>query len=390
MSRSPRRIALVYDGELAFSRKVMSGVAAYLQEAPVHSVYISENAFADRRIADLRAWGGDGIIADFNTQVVADAVVNSGIPAVAFGCGEGWYVPEAKIPSFFSNNAAIASLTIDHLIDRGIRRFAYCGYSQRLSHRWSKERQDAFTKLAEQRGFTVSAYNSGSTGDRNWAAIERSLAAWLRTLPKPVGVLAANDHRARQVLEACRAAGIRVPQEIKVIGVDNDELVCQLSSPLLTSIEQGTRRIGYEAASLLDKIMEGKSVRRLRYVVNPVGIVTRQSTDLRAIDDPLVAKAMAIVQKGAVGGIRVADIASQLAVSRSGLESHFRAAMGCSVRGAVRQVQLDEVKRLITDTSMALKEIAAATGFRSVQHMTTLFRRAFGNPPAKHRIAIGS
>lgn len=390
MSRSPRRIALVYDVELAFSRKVMSGVAAYLQEAPVHSVYISENAFADRRIADLRAWGGDGIIADFNTPAVAQAVVRSGIPAVAFGCGEGWYIPEAKIPSFFSNNAVIARLTVDHLIDRGIRHFAYCGYSLTLSHRWSKERQDAFMRLVEQRGYDCKAYNSGQTTDRNWAATERALATWLRALPKPVGVLAANDQRARQVLEACRAAGLRVPQEIKVIGVDNDELVCQLSSPLLTSVEQGTRRIGYEAASLLDKIMEGKSVRRLRYVVDPVGIVTRQSTDLRAIDDPLVAKAMALIQKNAIRGLRVAEIASQLAVSRSGLEAHFRVAVGCSVRSAMRQVQLDEAKRLVTDTSMALKEIAASTGFRSVQHMTTLFRQAFGSPPAKHRISIVS
>src|SRR5215831_11166862 len=222
MSRSPRRIALVYDAELAFSRKVMSGVAAYLQEAPVHNVYISEGAFADRRIADLRAWGGDGIIADFNLPSVASAVINSKLPAVAFGCGEGWFAPEARIPSFFSNNTAVASLAVDHLIDRGIRHFAYGGYSLTPSHRWSKERQDAFTRLVESRGFTSSAYNTGRTTDRDWAAVERSLIAWLRGLPKPVGVLAANDQRARQILEACRAAGLRVQHEIKVIGVDND------------------------------------------------------------------------------------------------------------------------------------------------------------------------
>ncbi len=385
-----RRVALIYDATLAYDLKVMAGVAAYLQEEGDWNVYIEETALKDQRLPDLRSWKGDGVIADFDDPRVARAVVASGLPAVAFGSGYGWYSPLSRIPYFFTNNQAIASLAADHLAERGFRHFAYCGYPQTAINGWSRERERAFAKRAAQLGIPCHIYHGHYWISRTWAAVQRSLQAWLKSLPKPAGLMAANDKRGRDVLEACRAIGLRVPEEIAVIGVDNDEVLCQLSSPLLSSVEQGARRIGHDAAALLDRIMSGRRPRRRKMVIDPAGIVTRRSTDILAIDDPLVAKAMAYIRERGCEGIRAEDVVSAMAVSRSGLEAHFRAVLGRTVRIAIRNVQLERCQRLIVNTNVSLKQVAADSGLKSVQHMTTLFGRRFGHPPAEfRRIARG-
>lgn len=388
MPQRVRQVALIYDARLAYDLKVMTGVAAYLKQRPHFSVYIEENALKDQRLPDLRSWGGDGIIADFDDPAIAAAVVQSRLPSVGFGSGYGWYAPGSPIPYFFTNNSAIANLAADHLMDRGLRHFAYCGYARTPINGWSQEREEAFSARVAGRGFPCRVYRGQRTTGRQWASIQRSLAAWLTSLPKPLGLMAANDNRARQVLEACRACGLHVPREVAVVGVDNDELLCQLSSPLLTSVEQGAKQLGYQAAELLDRLMHGKKPKKRRFVVDPVGVVDRQSTNLVAIADAIVAKAMAFIQDHAPDGIKAQDVLDTVAISRSGLEMRFKASLGYTVRAAIRQTQLERVRRLIAETSLPLKQIAAGTGFRSVQHMTMLFAKAFGTTPAQYRHTV--
>jgi LacI family transcriptional regulator len=280
-------------------------------------------------------------------------------------------------------------LAAEHLLDRGFRRFAYCGYPRTPINGWAEERERAFAEQIKERGFPCWIYRGRHKTSREWASLQRSLCAWLGSLPKPVGLMAANDNCARQVLEACRAGGLRVPEEVAVVGVDNDEMLCQLSSPLLTSIEQGAKRMGYQAAALLDRIMSGRKPRQRRFVVDPVGVVTRHSTDILAIEDPKVARAVAFVWGHACEGINAQDVVDALAVSRSGLEARFKATVGRSVFAEIRHVQLERVRRLVSDTSLPLKQIAANTGFKSLQHMTTLFGRTFGRPPAEYRETVG-
>jgi len=197
--------------------------------------------------------------------------------------------------------------------------------------------------------------------------------------------MAANDHRARQVLEACRVSGLRVPEDVAVIGVDNDELLCQLSTPLLTSIEQGAKRIGYEAAALLDRMMDGKKPRQTRFVIDPVAVVPRRSTEFLAIQEPNVAKAMAFVREHACDGIKVRNVVDAVSMSRAGLETRFKAVLGHSIHKVIRNVQLDRVRRMIHDTDLPLKEVAATTGFKTVQHMSAAFSMRFGSPPGEYR-----
>ena len=384
-SRS-RRIALIYDARSAYDTKVMAGIATYLHEAVGWNVYIEENALKDQRLPDLGTWKGDGIIANFDHPRVAAAVVKSRLPAVGFGSGYGWYPPASEIPYFFTNNVAITALAADHFVSKGLRHFAFCGYPASRINGWSSERQDSFKAELARRGYPCKVYPAKTATEATWVSLHRSLDAWLRSLPKPVGILASNDIRGRQILESCRDCSLRVPENVAVLGVDNDELLCSLSSPLLSSIEQGAKRLGYEAAKLLDSLMsKPASLRSRKNVIDPFGVVARASTDVLAIEDPHLAKAMTFISHHFADGISVEDVVAAGGLSRSGMEKKFRASLRFSIGSAIRRFQLERARELILTTNLPLKEIAANLSYPSVQHMTTIVRRAFGHPPARLR-----
>ena len=276
-------------------------------------------------------------------------------------------------------------MAAEHLLERGFRHFAYCGYPKTPINGWSEEREQAFVNYLRKKGFPINVFRGHHKNARRWALFQRSLGAWLLSLPKPIGIMAANDNRGRHVVEVCRTYKLQVPDEVAVIGVDNDQLLCQLVSPALSSVEQGAQIIGYEAAALLDQMMFGKKPAKRRFVVDPKGIVTRQSSDVLAIDDPLVARALSFIQQNAMKGIKVPDVVNSVAVSRSSLELRVKKALGCTLHSAIRKAQLARARTLIAETAMPLKQVADSTGFKSVQHMTALFGDAFGSSPAKFR-----
>lgn len=380
-----RHIALIYDGKLPYDLKVMSGIALYMQEGAEFITYTEEDSLKNQRLPDLRSWHGDGIIADFDDPNVAAAVLRSKLPAVGFGGGFGWYPLHAGIPYFFSDQLKIGKLAAEHLLERGFRNFAYCDVARSPTNVWSEQRQSSFAVSLSKHGFSCSVYYPSQKSERQWSSVLASLGGWLQSLAKPIGIFGANDRRAHQVLEACNAYQIRVPEEAAVLGVDNDEMLCQLSSPALSSIEQGAKQIGYEAAVLLDRMLKGRRPRRQHYVIAPIGIVTRKSTDVLAIDDDLTADAMVFIRSNAHTGISVMDVVNSLGISRSTLESRFKASMGRSVHDVILKIRLERARHLISETNLAVKEISANTGFRSVQHMTTLFGKSFGQTPARYR-----
>jgi LacI family transcriptional regulator len=385
-----RRVALIYDATTAYDLQVIRGVAAYLQTGAGWNVYIEESALKDQRLPELSSWEGDGIIANFDHPAVARRVVESQLPAVGFGSGYGWYDAKSKIPYFFTNNRAIARLAAEHLANRGFRSYGFYGFPRTAVNGWSEEREREFAQHLKERGFTCQVYHGRQRSNRRWTDVQKALCVWLQSLPKPVGLMAANDHRARHLLEASRICGLRVPEDVAVIGVDNDEVLCGLSTPLLSSIEQGARRMGHKAAALLDQIMSGKLPERNHYVVDPVGVVTRSSTDILPFEDVQIAKAVTFIREHACDGIKVPDVVAAVRASRSGLDSRFKSAVGRTLHNAIRDAQLERARSLVMDTTLSPKEVAAISGFRSVQHMNSLFREAFGLPPAAYRRSVGT
>ena len=221
---------------------------------------------------------------------------------------------------------------------------------------------------------------------RSWSGLLKELSQWLASLKKPVGLMAANDARARQVLEACRQIGISVPDEVAVIGVDNHESICSLSIPPLSSVIHGGDRLGYEAGTLLKKLMSGRKqpVANLA-IIPPVGVLTRQSTDTLAVTEPNVASALRFIRENAARPLQVSDVVAQVDVSRATLENRFKDIVGHTIHAEIRRVQIREVQRLLRTTELPLHEIATRTGFRYVQYLAAVFKQACGQTLGQYR-----
>lgn len=377
-----RLIALVVDATRSYHRKMVPGVADYVREAGNWRLYVEEGP--QERLPDFRDWKGDGILSTLENPRVVESLVQLRIPVVGmervFGDKR-----TSHIPCIGTNNEVIGRLGARHLLDQGFQRLAFCGFPRARLTEFSQKRAESFRRCAEEAGCPCSVYAGRHVFARKWLEMQRAMSDWLASLETPVGVMACNDARARHVLEACRAIGARVPDDVAVIGVDNDEILCEVTQPKLTSIEQGARRIGYLAAKTLDRMLSGKKPLRRDVYVEPEGVVRRQSTDVLAVDDPDIAEAIRYVREHACKGMRLEDLVEHVHLSRSSLASKFKATLGRSVHEEIRRVQLELAKELLIHSSLSPKQIAARAGFSHVQHLSRVLREALGCPPGEFR-----
>lgn len=379
-----REVALIIDPGRPYDRRIIRGVAAYVQRRRRDwSLYVEEDPLT--RLPDLNAWAGDGILANFDDRRIASAVKRWGVPVVGVGGGYGYYEENPDIPYVRTDNRAIARLAAEHLIDLGFRRFAFCSEPPTRSNGWAQERADAFGECIAEAGFPCEVYAGRFSPARQWRKAQDALQGWLERLEKPVGMMACNDARARHVLQACRVARLRVPDDVAIVGVDNDDVMCELTQPPLSSVEQGAMRVGYEAAALLDDMMAGKLPAQQRTAVPPERLVPRQSTDVMAVADEDVAESIRFIRQHACDPIQVRDVLERVGMSRSTLEARFREAIGRSIHAEIRRVQIDAARRLLITTNMPIKEVVQRVGVSSVQYFTAMIRHATGQTPGEIR-----
>lgn len=373
--RRPLRVALLIETSNAYARGLLQGVVKYIREHEPWSFYFLEQARGDDAPRWLASWDGDGIIARIESRQIADAVIQSGIPAVDVSSGR--LVP--SIPWVETDDQKIAAMAARHLLERGLRHFGYCGDS---NFHWSQRRLQYFKSALQDAGYECSVLTPPQgASDRQVAAMER----WLSALPKPVGVFAAYDVFGHQILHACRNAALAVPDEVAVLGVDNDELICELATPPLSSIEPDTLRTGYEAASLLARLMKGEKLRALDVLIPPVGAQCRQSTDVLATDDHDVAKAVRFIRDHACDAIQVNDVLRVVPLSRRVLEGRFKALLNRTPHEEILRVKLERVKQLLLDTEFTLAEIASRTGCEHAEYLSVAFKREIGITPGRYR-----
>ncbi|HEX4797471.1 MAG TPA: DNA-binding transcriptional regulator, partial [Humisphaera sp.] len=335
--------------------------------------YLSEHGRGDSVPAWLSGWKGNGIIARIENRRIARAVQECGLPTVDMSSAR--LLP--KLPWVSTDNEAIARLALNHLRERGFRHVGYCGLSD---FQWSVWRAEHFKRLAEEAGCGCQIHMARRRGDRAaaWAIEQRELAAWVRSLPKPAGVFSCYDIRGRQILEACRSANLRVPDDVAVIGVDNDLVLCELAEPPLSSVIPDTRRTGYLAAQLLERMMSGRAVKPLVHLVEPLGIATRQSTDVLAIEDQEVSAAVQFIRNHACEGITVDRVLDAVPVSRRMLERRFRRIVGRTPHEEIVRVQVERASQMLRGTDLPLKTIAERIGLRHGEYLSVLFKRATG------------
>ena len=379
------KVAFLIESSRAYGRGLLRGAAAYARSHGPWSIYQHERSLGDAVPHWFDEWQGDGIIARVESRTLAQKIEELQIPTVEL---RGRFtIP--KVPLIDTNDLACIRLACDHLLEQGFREFAYCGFA---GANYSDRRKQFVTDYLAESNIVPQIRESPMSQSKDVSSIEaegllheEELGNWLASLPKPIGLIACNDVRAQQVLNVCRERGIAVPDEIAVIGVDNDELICELTDPPLTSVEHDTYQIGYKAAELLESMMRGNQPSSLRTLINPLGILLRRSTEVFAVEDEEVAIAIRLIRDNARNGLSVSELASQLNMSRSTLDRRFAKSIGRSPKTEINRVLLNTVKQLLIDTDYNLPVVAKMAGFEYVEYMCTLFKEKTGITPGDYR-----
>lgn len=380
------RIALLIESTLASGRAVKRGIAAYARTHGPWSFYQQIRALHEPLPNWLKERGCHGILARIESPKLIGQIRKVRIPTV-----DVLGIHDLKgIPRVSSDHQAISGAAAEELIGRGFSSFAFCGFPGR---RHSDERCKYFVQRVAAEGFEVALYKparirrpTNILATLNQGLLDEcDVAAWLSTLPKPAGIMAPSDVRAHQVLNACARRGIAVPDEVAVIGVDNDELLCELSDPPLSSVDLNGHAIGYEAAAILDRMINGQPPPTGHVRIRPRGVVVRQSTDVLAISDPIVARAEHFIRLHACDGIGVAKVLEYARLSRSTLERRFVKALGRSPSSEITRTRLSRVKELLCTTDFSLAKIAGLTGFQYVESMHCFFKESVGQTPSQYR-----
>jgi LacI family transcriptional regulator len=377
-------VVLLVETARSFGREFLSGVARYARRHGPWSFQISPGDFA-QSLPSTKQWKADGIIARIPDRRVAEAILKAHVPTIALGLSDEQLLPDsplANLPEVSSNAEHVAQLAIEFFLERRMRNFAYVGVEGRS---WSRRRCDAFRAQLAAKGLDVHVFPCPRQGVP-WEKEMPVMSKWLLTLPTPVALFACNDDRGRQVLEACRAAGLRVPEDVAVLGVDNDVVFCELSDPPLSSIALNAETAGYRAAELLDDMMSGRVRGHRKVPVEAVRVVMRRSTEVVAVDDADVSAALQIIHQQPGRPLRVKDIANDLAVSRRFLERRFKSLMGRTILDEIQQARLDHAKRLLLETAHPIATVAEMSGFGSVAYFCQFFHERTGMTPRRFRI----
>ncbi|MBP7937362.1 MAG: DNA-binding transcriptional regulator [Phycisphaerae bacterium] len=377
-----RHVAILVETSRAYGRGLLRGIARYNRERGRWHTYFEPHGLDDPPPAWLRGWKGDGVIARIDNRRMARALLALGKPVVNLR----GTVPGLPFPFLGADNEAVARMGTDHLLERGFIHFGFCGFA-RGYHPGLDHRGECFQRLIEAAGHRCGLYQQPrSPGGRSRLENEhRRLARWIRSLPKPVGIMAANDDRGLAVLNACRRIAVKVPYQVAVLGVDNDEYLCGLSIPMLSSIDINSEETGYKAAALLDRMMSGRKPPRRMPEIRPSAVVARQSTDVLATDDRRVIQALEFIRQNARRPISSRDVARFVGVSRAALGPRFKSVTHRTVGQEIRRVRLDLAKDLLARSNMPIKRIAIETGFSAVQYLTRVFQAATGQTPASFR-----
>lgn len=378
---TPHRIALLFNANKGYDREVITGIGQYLNSTRVEWDLFLEEDFRSR-VQGIERWFGDGIIADFDDPQVAEALSRSALPVVAVG--GSYRDPSAYpvgIPYIATDNAKLVQLGYRHLIDQGINNFAFYGLPPAPGNAWAAEREFAYAQQLETDGLQARVYRGLSTCAGDWTRASEQLVEWLQTLPKPVGILCVTDARARQLLQACLLAHIAVPEQVAVVGIDNDPLAQLLARIPLTSVIQGTEEMGRTAAHLLHQMLRGADHRSTRVVVPPASIHVQASSRHEPVRSPLVMGARHYIRQYGCLGIKTEQVADYVGVSRTVLEEHFRRELKQTVHQALLQHKLECACEMLRSSTLPMSEIAVRCGFTTLQYMYAVFRREYDLTP---------
>lgn len=372
-----KRVILLIESSRAYGRSLLRGIVKYSKLKGGWSFY-NEPRGQDQSLPRFSSWQVDGAIVRLKESEKAYRFLEKGIPIIV--------AREEKeingVPNIVGDNVAVGKMAGEYLLKKGFKHFGYCGFNSI----WSEARLRSFAETIENAGCEISAYKPlKSQRPCSWPNELQQISEWIARLPKPLAIMACNDDRGRHVIEACKIANVKIPYEAVVLGVDNDELFCELSDPPLSSIARDTEAAGFEAAAVLDALMSGKKTNCNRIIVHPTHVVARVSSDILAIEDPEVAKALSFIQYHARQHTQVDEVADAVAMSRRNLHRRFVKTLGRTVHEEIRRTRVDRVIQLLLETDMTVAQIAYELGGSSEKHIAREFRAIQGVTPLAFR-----
>lgn len=360
---------------------MLQGVAHYERSHRPWAAFLDDEARAEIDPQWLRSKRWDGVISRHTTPALVESCRQLRLPLVDLND----VPPFPGVPKIRPDNVALGHYGAEHFLERGYRHFAFCGFR---NDGWACERRDGFLEALALAGRSCHVFDVDYPGNLTpfWDESQTdALAAWLKGMPKPVGVMCCNDLRALQVVSAAQNAGLLVPEEVAVLGANNETIRCELAYPPLSSVATNAFQSGYLAAECLAQLMRGETPSATDIRVEPIAVVPRYSTDVLAIEDRIVAAALGHIREHACHGVTVAQLQKITGASRSLLERKFRSLLGRSPQAEIRRVQISKIKQLLFETDFPMKKIAELTGFEHDEYMCVVFKRLTGVSPGAYR-----
>ncbi|HES59706.1 MAG: DNA-binding transcriptional regulator [Calditrichaceae bacterium] len=361
-----KKVALLIETSRSFGRQLIMGIAGYSKLHGPWSFY-KEPTDIKSSMPHLANWKPDGIIArDF---LISDELLQLNIPVIV--SVHKAKIPE-KLPIIKTDNQAVAKMASEHFLEKGLKNLAFCGYDHFY---WSNERGSYFSSFNNEAGYQTYDYRQKEALIKSkWEVEQQLVSDWINGLPKPVGIFACNDDRAQHILEVCKILNLKVPEDVSVVGVDNDPLICNLSDPPLSSIVLNNKLAGYKAAELLDKMINKKTVAVENIIVSPSHIIQRQSSDGLAINDPDVSQAIFYIRQNAKNKILVNDVVKSTKLNRRTLERRFKQQINRTIYEEIRRARIELISKMLIETNMSITEISSFFNFTDTEHISRYFK----------------
>lgn len=384
LNKSMYKIILLIDFTEDYGKSLLKGITKYSKEngpwlfcrMPMH---YRENLAMDQIIKFAKDWKADGIIAQFYNHADIQKLVDTKIPVIVEDFKERF----SEFPNITGGYFETGQMGAKYFINKGYKNFAFYGFNDIV---WSRERAEGFEDSVKNHGEKVHLFSPKKKSARElWYYKPSSLSKWLTSLPKPVAIMTCDDERALHITEACKHSKIKIPEEVAVLGVDNDELTCNLSDPPLSSIGLGIDQGGYEAAKLMQMMIENKDQEIYDIIVKPTTIITRQSTDICATTDNQIAKALNFIHQNIENNINVEDVLKKVSISRRALEKRFLEVTGSAVYKYICQLRIRKFSDKLLESDKSISEIAIESGFNDNKNLSRLFKLINGCTPFQYR-----
>lgn len=375
------KVLLVFLMRFEEAPRILHGIVQHERSHRQWSTFLDDEARSERDPKFLSGEKWSGVISLHTTPTLVQNCAELQIPLVDLHDTK----PFPGVPKIRPDNAAVGHLGAEHFLERGFHNFAFCGFG---NEGWSCERRDGFVEALRLAGHSCTVLDIEYPGviTPEWDADQTTLlSTWLESMPRPVAIMACVDVRAFQVITAATWAGLHVPEEIALLGVNDDVIRCELTYPSLSSVALDAHQSGLRAAAVLDRMMRGQDPGPMDVRIEPLEVVTRLSTDILAVGDKNVNAALTFIRQRACSGLSVAEVVDHTSVSRSQLERKFRNSIGRSPQAEIRRVQVDRIKEMLTETDLPLKDLAAMTGFEHLEYMSVVFKRLTGITPGRYR-----